>query len=284
MHRLATEGTERGYDVGFTTTTQMPPPICPLTITNAERLPDAFLEAEPPVAFASEWVSDPERVDRKVRGFDPEPLMSVLDQGFVDWLLVKADGARAREFKAPGTDEPVVPDEATHVVPVASVHAVGEPLTEAVVHRPERVAAITALSVGDTITPETIGTVLASPDGGLRHVPDAAAVTPVINKADTPGLRRRRKRYSSMRSRKRLWIYARPRDVVRTRRMPLRRDRVVVIGKLSVLAVRVPAGRDDDGKRISTVRHEVVVWQIGHTRLGLSTGRMAVMVRILSVV
>jgi len=29
MHRLATEGTERGYDVGFTTTTQMPPPICP---------------------------------------------------------------------------------------------------------------------------------------------------------------------------------------------------------------------------------------------------------------
>jgi len=91
--------------------------------------------------------------------------------------------------QGPGTDEPVVPDEATHVVPVASVHAVGEPLTEAVVHRPERVAAITALSVGDTITPETIGTVLASPDGGLRHVPDAAAVTPVINKADTPGLR-----------------------------------------------------------------------------------------------
>ncbi|MFC6765141.1 selenium cofactor biosynthesis protein YqeC [Natrinema soli] len=188
MHRLAMEGTEQGYDIGFTTTTQMPPPDLPLTVTNVERLPDALLETEPPVAFASEWVSDPERVDRKVRGFDPEPLTAVLDRGFVDWLLVKADGARAREFKAPDTNEPVVPDEATHVVPVASVHAVGEPLTEAVVHRPERVAAITGLSVGDTITPETIGTVLASPDGGLRHVPDAAAVTPVINKADMPGL------------------------------------------------------------------------------------------------
>ncbi|MDS0477272.1 selenium cofactor biosynthesis protein YqeC [Natrinema sp. 1APR25-10V2] len=186
MHRLTREGTERGYDVGFTTTTQMPPPELPLTVTNAELLPDALLESEPPVAFASEWVSDPERVDRKVRGFDPEPLTSVFSRGFVDWLLVKADGARSREFKAPDTSEPVVPDAATHVVPVASVHAVGEPLSEAVVHRPERVAAIAGLSVGDTITPETIGTVLASPRGGLQDVPDGAAVIPMVNKADTP--------------------------------------------------------------------------------------------------
>ncbi|OLZ39380.1 dehydrogenase [Natrinema saccharevitans] len=188
MHRLAIEGPERGLDVGFTTTTQMPPPDLPLTVTNAERLPEALLETEPSVAFASQWVSDPERVDRKVRGFDPEPLTSVLDRGFVDWLLVKADGARRREFKAPDTNEPVVPDEATHVVPVASVRAVGEPLSETVVHRPERVAAIADLSVGDTIMPETIGTVLASPRGGLQHVPDDAAVIPVVNKADAPAL------------------------------------------------------------------------------------------------
>lgn len=185
MHRLAREGTERGFDVGFTTTTQMPPPDLPLTVTNAEELSDALLETEPPVAFASEWVSDPERVARKVRGFDPEPLTSVFDRGLFDWLLVKADGARSREFKAPNASEPVVPDEATHVVPVASVHVVGEPLSEAVVHRPERVASITDRSVGDTITPEAIGTVLASPHGGLQYVPDAAAVIPVINKADT---------------------------------------------------------------------------------------------------
>jgi len=146
------------------------------------------------------------------------------------------------------------------------VHAVGEPLTEAVVHRPERVAAITALSVGDTITPETIGTVLASPDGGLRHVPDAAAVTPVINKGRYARPQGDGAAVLEHALEETTPIYARPRDVVRTRRMPLRRDRVVVIGKLSVLAVRVPAGRDDDGKRISTVRHEVVVWQIGrHT-------------------
>jgi probable selenium-dependent hydroxylase accessory protein YqeC len=187
MHRLAKEGTERGHDVGYTTTTQMPPPPdLPLTVANVEVSPYALTEDEPPVAFARSWVSDPERVDRKVRGFDPAPLDSLFDRGFFDWLLVKADGARRREFKAPGSGEPVVPDKATHVVPVASALAVGEPLTDAVVHRPERVASITDLSVGDAITPEAVGAVLASPDGGLKHVPDGADVTPLVNKADTP--------------------------------------------------------------------------------------------------
>jgi probable selenium-dependent hydroxylase accessory protein YqeC len=185
MHRLAGEGTERGHDVGFTTTTQMPPPDLPLTVTDVDVSPYAVTEDDPPVAFAREWVSDPERVDRKVRGFDRAPLDSLFDRGFFDWLLVKADGARRREFKAPGSGEPVVPDKATHVVPVASALAVGEPLTDAVVHRPERVASITDLSVGDTITPEAVGTVLASPDGGLKHVPDGVEVTPLVNKADT---------------------------------------------------------------------------------------------------
>jgi probable selenium-dependent hydroxylase accessory protein YqeC len=187
MHRLAREGTEQGHDVGFTTTTQMPPPPnLPLTVTDVEVSPYAVTEDDPPVAFAREWVSDPERVDRKVRGFDPAPLSSFFDRGIFDWLLVKADGARMREFKAPGSGEPVIPDKATHVVPVASVLAVGEPLSEEVVHRTERVASITDLSVGDTITPEAVGAVLASPDGGLKRVPDGADVTPVVNKADTP--------------------------------------------------------------------------------------------------
>ncbi|WP_135537031.1 selenium cofactor biosynthesis protein YqeC [Halostella pelagica] len=186
MHRLATESTERGYNAGFTTTTEMPPPDLPLTVTDVEVSPYALTEDEPPVAFAREWVSDPDRVARKVRGFDPGPLTSVFDRGFFDWLLVKADGARMREFKAPGSGEPVIPEKATQVVPVASVLAVGEPLTEAVVHRPERVASITGLSVGDAITPEAVGDVLASPDGGLKCVPDAADVTPIVNKADTP--------------------------------------------------------------------------------------------------
>jgi probable selenium-dependent hydroxylase accessory protein YqeC len=90
------------------------------------------------------------------------------DAGLFDWLLVKADGARKREFKAPGDGEPVVPRTASHVVPVASVAAVGETLTTDVVHRPGRVADITGLDMCDTITPGAVGTVLTHPEGGLR--------------------------------------------------------------------------------------------------------------------
>lgn len=190
MGRLALEGSARGLDVGYTTTTAMPPPPeLPLVVDSDLIRPVEFADHDPPLAFAAGWVSDPERVDRKVRGFDPAVLDSVFEDGVFDWLLVKADGARMREFKAPGPDEPVVPATTTHVVPVASVRAVGEPLTERTVHRPERVAAITDLDLGETVTPETVGSVLASPEGGLKNVPPGATVTPVVNKADTAGLR-----------------------------------------------------------------------------------------------
>jgi len=186
MGQVTREGAAEGYAIGYTTTTAMPPPPdLPLTLTGPDEW-RADLEAhEPPVAFARERVADPERVDRKVRGFEASVLDQIADAGLFDWLLVKADGARKREFKAPGDGEPVVPSTATHVVPVASVAIVGEPLTTETVHRPERVADVTGLDVGDTITAEVVGTVLTHPDGGLRNAPPEGSVIPLVNKADT---------------------------------------------------------------------------------------------------
>jgi probable selenium-dependent hydroxylase accessory protein YqeC len=69
--------------------------------------------------------------------------------------LVKADGARNRLFKAPGDREPQIPAGTDTVVPIASARAVGSPLTEEHVHRPERVAAVAGTTVGADITPET---------------------------------------------------------------------------------------------------------------------------------
>ncbi len=194
MGRLVEAGEERGLSVGYTTTTHTPPPdSIPLVLSAPGGLVARLADRSPPVAFASERVSDPDRATEKVRGFDADVPGELFESALFDWLLVKADGARRREFKAPGPDEPVVPSVATHVVTLASVRAVGEPLDSPVVHRPERVAALpsVAIGVGDTITPQTVGRVLASPGGGLKRVPRAARVTPVLNKADTPGLRER---------------------------------------------------------------------------------------------
>jgi len=191
MGQLTTEGTDEGYDVGYTTTTAMPPPPdLPLTLTDPDGWRTDLKTRDPPIAVARDEVDDPARVDRKVRGFEASMMEQLSEAGLFDWLLVKADGARKREFKAPGVGEPVVPSTATHVVPVASVAAVGEALTTDVVHQPERVADITGLRVGDTITAAAIGTVLTHPEGGLRNAPAEASVIPLVNKADTEPQRR----------------------------------------------------------------------------------------------
>lgn len=189
MGHLVEEARRRGLRVGYTTTTHMPPPAdLPLVVADARELPGALEGVASPVAFAAERVPDPERAARKVRGFEPGVLEDLFESARFDWLLVKADGARRREFKAPGSEEPVIPRSATRVVPVASAHAIGEPVDAPTVHRPERVAAIAGIDVGDALTTDIAGRVLASEEGGLKGVPSGSTVTPLVNKADTPPL------------------------------------------------------------------------------------------------
>ncbi|WP_280537616.1 selenium cofactor biosynthesis protein YqeC [Halopenitus sp. POP-27] len=143
--------------------------------------------ANPNARFPIGLVPAQERTDRYL-GYDRETVSRIIE-AHDGPALIKADGARMREFKAPGESEPQIPDAADVVVPVASVAVVGDPLTDDLVHRPERVVDIARgagldVAVGDTVTPELVGTVLASPDGGLAGVPDGACVIPLINKVD----------------------------------------------------------------------------------------------------
>lgn len=126
----------------------------------------------------------PEReFEDRYRGYDPETV-SDLAAAHDGPVLVKADGARMRDFKAPGEHEPRIPDSADTVVPVASALVVGRPMTDELVHRPERVADITGIDVGDEITHEVVAAVLASEAGGLKDVPADAEAIPLVNKVD----------------------------------------------------------------------------------------------------
>lgn len=99
-------------------------------------------------------------------------------------ILVKADGARTRWFKAPAENEPQLPTSTDLVVPVASVRAVGERIDDERVHRPERVASVLNKSIGSRIEAADIVTVLRSEHGGLKDVPADARVIPLINMVD----------------------------------------------------------------------------------------------------
>ncbi|WP_293032901.1 selenium cofactor biosynthesis protein YqeC [Natronococcus sp.] len=120
---------------------------------------------------------DPETVDDFVTELRPETS-----------VVVKADGARTRWFKAPNDDEPQLPTATDVVVPIASAKIVGECLDEEHVHRPERVAAITDLEPSDRISASDVATVVTSDRGGCKDVPDGATVIPLVNMVDTPEL------------------------------------------------------------------------------------------------
>ncbi|WP_255168837.1 selenium cofactor biosynthesis protein YqeC [Natrononativus amylolyticus] len=153
-------------------------------VVNAEDEPDATPDGRWPLGL----VAARERTDR-YRGYEPavvDDLAAAVDVP----ILVKADGARTRWLKAPNDREPQLPAAADTVIPIASARVVGETLDDTLVHRPERVAAVTGLEVGDEITAEAVATVLTSERGGWKGVPDGATVVPLLNMVDTPALER----------------------------------------------------------------------------------------------
>ncbi len=117
-------------------------------------------------------------------GYDLATIEAIAESPVPEAVLVKADGARNREFKAPGEDEPRIPSGADRVLGLLSTHVVGKPLTEEYVHRPERVGALTGLENGEEIGIDDVATVLSSPQGTEKHVPETAEYIPVLNKVD----------------------------------------------------------------------------------------------------
>ena len=116
-------------------------------------------------------------------GASAATIRAVHDAGGFAATFVKADGARMRWIKAPGPDEPMLVPGADTVIPIVSARAIGEPLSERVAHRVDRVAAVTGIAPGDVLTPEAVGALLASEHGALQHAV-GARVAPVINMVD----------------------------------------------------------------------------------------------------
>ena len=116
-------------------------------------------------------------------GASPATIRAIHEAGVFAATFVKADGARMRWIKAPEADEPILVPGADTVIPVVSARAIGEPLSERVAHRIDRVAEVTGTAPGELLTPEAVGRLLASEHGALQHA-GCGRVAPVINMVD----------------------------------------------------------------------------------------------------
>jgi molybdenum cofactor cytidylyltransferase len=123
-------------------------------------------------------------VGTKAVGVDP----ATCDRWFVDvpgvdHVLVEADGARRRPFKAPGALEPVIPSSTTSVIIVVGADALGRVIGDQC-HRPLRVAALAGCRPYERLTPERAAKVLLHERGFLASIPQAARLAIVVTKVD----------------------------------------------------------------------------------------------------
>ncbi|MGA9533118.1 MAG: selenium cofactor biosynthesis protein YqeC [Anaerolineales bacterium] len=103
-------------------------------------------------------------------------------------ILVEADGARGRLIKAPAGHEPAIPSRTNLVVPIVGLGALGQPLSDQVGHRVERLESVTGLRRGSPIGLEQVAKLLTSPQGSLQGVPPSAEVRVLLNGAKTEAL------------------------------------------------------------------------------------------------
>ncbi len=98
--------------------------------------------------------------------------------GLVDVVLVEADGSRRRPIKGTADHEPALPEAVTLVVAVGNVRALGTPVDEEHVHRPEIFSDLTGVGPGQSITPRAFATALAR--GSLAKIPQGARTAALI--------------------------------------------------------------------------------------------------------
>lgn len=114
----------------------------------------------------------PERCDEWFTSIDLRPT-----------VLVEADGARHRPFKAHGPFEPVIPDTATVVISVIGADALGRVIADQC-QRPLRVAALAGCSPYVRLTPAAAARVITHDRGVTVNVPADARFAVAVTKVN----------------------------------------------------------------------------------------------------
>jgi len=109
-------------------------------------------------------------------------------------MLIEADGSRGLPLKAPRAHEPVIPSEATLVIPIASLSVLGQPLDEDHVYNAAAIDERYGFGIGNRVKSPWVAQVLRDEELGLRGIPDRARVIALLNQTPATGYLRARAR------------------------------------------------------------------------------------------
>jgi probable selenium-dependent hydroxylase accessory protein YqeC len=189
MFALAKALGASGASVLATTTTKVRVPASadvPCIIVSS-RMEDVLKRARAPRGRESVFFAAageiPEK--KKLAGFTAGRIDDLAASGAFEWIIVEADGAAQRPLKAPGPLEPVIPSASGWVVGVCGLDALGRPLNDAGVFRPDRFARISGAKMGMPVTAVCLARGVVHPEGMFKGRPKDAMAVVFLNKADT---------------------------------------------------------------------------------------------------
>ncbi len=186
MYTLASELAQRGKRVITTTTTQIfyPQPgetdklIIASESHNLLNTTEEALRQYQRVTIAGTVLRT-----EKLAGLEPEQPYELLVKSGADVVIVEADGARHRMIKAPAEHEPVIPSQTNVALLLMSAEAINQPLRDSIAHRPELVAKVTGINMGDILSSAVIARLMTSEQGALKHIPETATAYFLITHA-----------------------------------------------------------------------------------------------------
>lgn len=129
-----------------------------------------------------------------VYGPSSEWTPQLLDTIDSDVLLVEADQSDGMPFKAPYDHEPIIPMEASLVIPVASLAALGKPLDNDHIYNPQVMSEKYGFVENSAVKSPWLAQVLRDDDLGLKGIPEHARVVAFINQTPERGYLRGRAR------------------------------------------------------------------------------------------
>jgi probable selenium-dependent hydroxylase accessory protein YqeC len=189
LYGIVSELRHHGMTVITTTTTNMQTPRHTTTmppLVYAEEEEDWMATVRKRVdQYGSATVVGVQEREDKLRGLRPEQIGSL--RGLADCVLLEADGARGRSFKAPSSYEPVIPDVTTLTIVMVGLDVLGMPLEDSIVHRLEQVSVLTGATPGSPISEEVVAQALTM--GYLDRVPEQSRCVFFLNKADDSRLK-----------------------------------------------------------------------------------------------